>query len=142
MLGRTHFLFGIFLGLIYYLYGAPLYVLFIIPILSLLMDVDEKHSYVGRRLKFIASLFSHRGFFHSVWFVLLSFLIAATLNPFVAYSVLIAYFGHLLLDGISKAGINPFWPIKFKLKGPIRVGKWEEHVFLIIIVAGIIFLLA
>lgn len=138
MLGKTHFIFGVFLGLIYYYYGAPLWVLFFIPFASLFMDVDEKHSYVGRKLKIIALFFSHRGFFHSIWFVILSYLIASVFSMFLANSVLIAYFGHLLLDGVTKAGINPLWPIKFKLRGPIRVGFWEERIFLLFVIAAII----
>ena len=140
MLGRTHFIFGLLLGIIYYLAEAPLWVIFFIPIASLLMDVDEKHSYVGKRFKIISWAFTHRGFFHSIWFVLLSWLIARELSSTLATSILIAYSSHLLLDATSKAGIRVLWPLKWKIKGPIRVGNWEEHLFLIIVLAGIIFL--
>ncbi len=138
MLGRTHLAFGILLGLLYYVTGAPLWVLFFIPIASILMDVDEKHSYVGRHAKIISWAFTHRGFFHSIWFVAISWLIAREISSVLATSILIAYFGHLLLDAISKQGIKIFWPLKWHLKGPFRVGKWEEHLVLACVLAVII----
>ena len=142
MLGRTHFLFGLLLGILHYFSGAPFWTIFLIPIFSLLMDVDEKHSYVGRKAKVVGWAFMHRGFFHSIWFIILSVLIAREISNHLAASVLIAYIGHLLLDGVTKAGIRPFWPLRLRLSGPVRVGKWEEHVFLILIVAGIVYLIA
>jgi len=141
MLGRTHFIFGLLLGVLYFLSGAPLWVIFLIPLFSLFMDVDEKHSYVGRHAKIIAWAFTHRGFFHSIWFLILSFLIAKEFSMALAVSVAIGYIGHLMLDGITKAGIRPLWPLKLKISGPVRVGKWEEHIFLAVVIVGIVYLL-
>lgn len=138
MLGRTHLAFGVLLALAYYLTGAPLWVLFFIPLASLLLDVDEQHSYVGRKAKVVSWAFTHRGFFHSIWFVILSWLIAREISSYLASSILIAYFGHLLLDASSKQGIRIFWPLKWKINGPLRVGKWEEHLFLACVLAVIV----
>jgi inner membrane protein len=138
MLGRTHLAFGVLLGLLYYLTGVPIWVVLFVPLASLLMDVDEKHSYVGRKVKFIAWAFAHRGFFHSIWFVLLSWLVAREFSQVLATSILLAYVGHLLLDAMSKAGIRIFWPLKWHIKGPVRVGKWEEHLVLACVLAVIV----
>lgn len=140
MLGRTHIAFGVLLGLLYYLFSGHLWVILAIPFLSILMDVDEKHSYIGKRAKLISWAFAHRGFFHSIWFLILSWLIAFEISEVLADVILISYSGHLLLDALSKQGIRIFWPLKWQIRGPVRVGKWEEHLALGIILVLIVFL--
>ena len=47
---------------------------------------------------------------------------------FMGYSV------HLIADSFTKSGIQPFWPLKTRSKGPISTGgKIEDSIFVFLV---------
>lgn len=100
--------------------------LLFIPILisfvsSLLPDIDEPQSYLGRRLKLISNIFKaffgHRGFTHSllgfVSFTLLFYLVFIYHIGFPLFSIsffIMGYSIHLIEDFITTRGIPLFSP--------------------------------
>jgi len=122
---------GILLSLFFYkIVSGPLErVLIVIFLLtgSLLPDIDEPKSFIGRYFKFLNSFFRHRGFFHSLLFVSLITIIITSINRFYGLAIFIGLLSHIILDALTKEGIKlPFR--KKKLKGHIKVGSWKEKV--------------
>ena len=144
MLGRTHLLTGILLGLIlidlFSFSGVQAFLLLVFCMLgSLFPDIDEKHSLLGRHMKLIGIVFKHRGLFHNVLFLgLIATALWITLGN---NAVVIGFFGgilsHLLLDGLTREGIT-LKPILKKLRGPVRVGGWMEYVFFVAVSLAVI----
>ena len=104
-------------------------------ILSILVDIDNIRSSVGQKLEPYARalnfLFRHRGLLHSVWIPLALFLLLANLNMTIALGIAVGYGSHLLIDAITIEGIMPFYPIKHKFRGFVRVGGITEQLIVI-----------
>lgn len=96
---------------------------------SFFPDIDMKSSYISKRHPFLAkhfgSKFRHRGFTHSLLFLIILFLVCKILitttngNVFVitlCYGFLAGYISHLILDLITKEGIELLYPIKANFK--------------------------
>lgn len=100
---------------------------------SLLPDIDEPSSYVGRRSFGVAGkvkeAFGHRGMTHSliVWGVLAALVWRDSASPFAAGLVL-GYLFHIVEDFFSVQGVPLFWPFSSKRwKVPLyRTGKGME----------------
>ena len=132
MLGKTHLVFGLFislLGLTLFDIGNPIGFLFIVLFASLFPDIDEPHSYLGRKVKFIGWIFKHRGFFHSiVWMGLCMWIVYLLFHEGIYIMGFgVGFLGHLFLDLLTQAGLKT-WPLPH-LKGKIHVGSWVEMVF-------------
>ncbi|MBR9676116.1 metal-dependent hydrolase [Candidatus Woesearchaeota archaeon] len=142
MLSRTHLVFGyliLFSYLLIFNQKITLALFLIVFFASLLADVDIKSSFIGRRTKVVAYVFGHRGFFHTIWAaLLLSVIIYELLGRGESVVFFLAYTSHLVLDGFSKKGVKPFYPLKFSMKGGIKVGKGKEKMLFF---ASLIFLL-
>ncbi|RJQ17599.1 metal-dependent hydrolase [Candidatus Woesearchaeota archaeon] len=110
MLGRTHLVMGLYLFLLFdRLTTVNKLILFLIMIFaSLLPDIDSARAWLGNKL--VAFTFGHRGFFHSVFPVIMFAIIMQFIfNNFIytiAFST--AYLFHLLLDSFTFQGIKPF----------------------------------
>ncbi len=107
---------------------------------GLLPDIDHPGSLLGRALPFISIpisvLFPHRTITHSIWFAaaiaslpLLVILICSCSGLTVSFDYYLtgAYLmagslSHLVLDAPTNSGIAPFWPIPFRIKGPLTTG--------------------
>lgn len=113
---------------------------------SVFVDIDLSKSKVGRRTRPISNIiniiFSHRGIIHSAYIPLLLFLILYINNyASVGIAILIGYIGHLLLDGLTKEGVNLFYPF-LEFRGFVRVGGLiEKIIFLGLIILNIIVIL-
>jgi inner membrane protein len=113
---------------------------------SIFVDIDLSKSKVGRRTRPISNIinviFSHRGIIHSAYIPLALFLILYINNyTSVGIAILIGYIGHLLLDGLTKEGVNLFYPF-LEFRGLVRVGGFTEKIiFLILIILNIIVIL-
>ncbi|PRO65946.1 metal-dependent hydrolase [Alkalicoccus urumqiensis] len=109
---------------------------------SLLPDIDQAQSFIGRRSRGLASiiqlLFGHRGLTHSgivlfgagtVWFT------AGTFFSALAFGVIV----HLLADLCSRGGIPLFAPFdKKRTSIPLyRTGKFSEYVVTFCLIAYI-----
>jgi inner membrane protein len=107
----------------------------------------------------LKSLFVHRGFLHSIWgLLIINFFLSimyinnlktiplSFINMYNGFYIgmNIGYLGHLIGDMMTFHGINPLFPIKWKISLKIfRTNSLEEKIFMIIlIIVNIIFFLA
>ncbi|PLW80913.1 hypothetical protein C0585_00380 [Candidatus Woesearchaeota archaeon] len=132
MLWKTHLAFAFLLliiGKIILELNMNLVIIFLVLIGSLFPDMDKKNSKLGRKAKIIGFIFDHRGFFHTVWaLIIFSIIIHEIVGELEGYIFAIAYGSHLILDAITKKGIEPFYPLKIKVKGNIKSGGFFEKV--------------
>ncbi len=147
----THLAFAalVFIFLSKYLKGSMYIALAICLVAALLPDLDHAKSKVGRKLpilsKITQSIFSHRGFVHSLLFAMISFLIIYiilshyALNTFYAYAFLIGYLSHLAIDSLNPQGVAWLHPFsKYRLKSFIYTNGLGEKAILIAIFLVII----
>ncbi|KAF0995185.1 metal-dependent hydrolase [Geobacillus sp. TFV-3] len=114
---------------------------------SLLPDIDEPSSYVGRRsfgvARKVKEAFGHRGMTHSliVWGVLAALVWRDSASPFATGLVLGCLF-HIVEDFFSVQGVPLLWPFSSKRwKVPLyRTGKGMETVLVYAALAGLIYL--
>lgn len=129
MMFRTHLAFGVFLALLF-LPSINSKVVFIGVILvsSLLPDIDSSYSYLGHRKIFRPLQFfvKHRGALHSLTIAALIAIFFSFYWPVAALPFFLGYAGHLFMDSLSFDGVRPFWPIKKRIEGSIRVGGTVE----------------
>lgn len=134
VLGITHALVGAFIGTGFMSYfGFDLSLFFFAVFGSLFADIDMPSSTLGRYVKPIGWLARHRGFFHSllalVMFTILFHILFQSLeiaNTLYVLVFALGYASHLVLDAITKEGIEPFWPQKFRIRGKRKVGSVLE----------------
>lgn len=136
MKGRTHALTGVLIGSIIARaiegeFLLKIGVLGAALIGSLLPDIDTVDSLFGRKLKLIGWLSHHRGFFHSLVFLLILLLIGASVCPvIVLVSLTAGFLSHLFLDGVTRKGVTLI-PKFVHIKGPLRTGKSIENIIFI-----------
>jgi len=128
--------------------GNEIIVFALILLGSDLPDIDEPNSkinswagIIGKVSSFLAK---HRGFFHSLLFVLLAGAVVYYFWDFAYTFALVAgLLVHLLGDSLTPRGIHWFYPFSgHQLKGPITTGSiWENGLFIVLVVVVIKFLL-
>lgn len=126
MQGKTHLVFALFLSTFF---TQPLAWVVII-ISSILPDIDISTSLLGRKVKIIGKVFTHRGFFHSLFFFIPASIITYSLSPLIGISFMVGIGSHLFLDMLTKAGLR-LYPFKKKIKGFVKVGGLIERLFFI-----------
>lgn len=131
MLYYTHILFAIFLG---GFFGSGLYYYLLLVFFSLIMDVDEKRSMFGRKVKILHYIFGHRQFFHSLLFIVSGYLILSIFSEVISIAFLIATSSHLILDALTPMGVKLFYPLKWKVRGWIKTGGFTEKVIVVVLV--------
>lgn len=108
---------------------------------AMLPDIDHPDSKVGKYFKPISFLLEHRGFFHSVFPLLIGalFLISYTKMIYVI-PFLIGYTSHLIGDLVTKQGIMPFHPFsKKRINGFFRTGTvLESLLFVLLMILDVI----
>ena len=142
MMYYTHVVFGIFVSLIsidYFHIKNKVIFLLIVLFFSLLPDVDESRSKIGRKNKLISKtigfIFGHRGIFHTIYIPLVLFVLLNLINFEIAFACLIGYFSHLFLDALTKNGIRPFYPLfNLKIKGFFKTNSIIEKLFFLALV--------
>jgi len=136
MLFYTHLLAGLFSALLFLNYSNNKLVFIAVTVFfSIFADIDSSNSKVGKYWlsKVLTAFSSHRGSFHSLFFILVFYLVFRRFIPVMALPFLIGYLTHLVLDVITVRGLRLFYPFKFKLRGFVRVGKFFEVVFFIVL---------
>ena len=106
-------------------------------IATFMPDIDIRFSKAGKIpftgiLRFFTK---HRGMIHSLTFGLFISVIIALFLPILAFGFFTGYSMHLVADCFTKNGIRPFWPLKFKAKGPITTGSMIERIILFVFIA-------
>lgn len=144
---HTHILLGITVFLFtkdFFSAGNNLIFFLMVLLGSILPDIDSRHSKINRWSGFVGNiatfLAKHRGFFHSLlFFLILFFVISYYWKNNYAWGLLLGYFAHLIGDGITRRGVQIFYPFsKFKFKGPIRVGGMFETIIMVLLIIAII----
>ncbi|MBR9683398.1 metal-dependent hydrolase [Candidatus Woesearchaeota archaeon] len=147
MLFLTHLLFGILIALVArgFISGGNYWFFFGLVLLgSVLSDVDNRNSkitkYLGLPGKIVSFFSKHRGFFHSMLFVvLLTVVLKLFLGDYYAWGLFLGLVGHLFMDSMSKNGINLFYPfLDVEIKGWVRVGNWQEMMIRVLLVGLIV----
>ncbi len=144
MLFYTHLLIGITLFLLvkdYFAKGNELFFFLLVLLGSILPDIDEGKSKInqwsGILGRIIAFFSTHRGIFHSLLLYLFFFLIISYFYTiYYGQALFLGYLAHLLGDGITKQGVQVFYPFfDFKIRGFVKVGGfWEWLIVAVLIV--------
>ncbi|MFH1770441.1 MAG: metal-dependent hydrolase [archaeon] len=141
MLGRTHIAIALFIFLLVLnIFSFENYLLFLLLLIigSLLPDIDRSSSYLGRFAGTLPLVFSHRGFFHSAYAMILFSAVVYFIGGFLlAIAFSIGYFSHLVFDSFTKKGVA-FFLIDRKIKGPfVSGGLFDKFVFSFILLLNI-----
>ena len=138
----THFVFSLFIGL--YLmesFSSKYLFLGLLLVGSILPDIDSPYSKIGRRFKPLSSLikfvFGHRGIFHSVIPAILIYFVFRYIfdMSLVGIALAVGFVLHLVLDGLTKEGVNYFYPFaKFRMSGFIKTGGILEWLIFAVLI--------
>ncbi len=141
---KTHLAFGFLAALFSLQYLNPgNQVLFFILVMigACLPDIDHPKSKLGKYFKPIGWLFEHRGFFHSIFMlVILSLAVLYFFNWFYTSAIAIGFLSHLISDAITIQGIMPFHPLsRFRLRGFIETNSiFETIIFIALVVFDVL----
>jgi len=143
MLYYTHLAFGFLFGLLYmkgFFVGNQILFIFLVLFGSLLPDIDNPKSKVGRNAPLIGWFFEHRGIFHSVFpLILLVCLTFVTNWDWFLVPVSVGYGSHLFIDLFTKKGLRIFYPFKTNVRGFITTGSWfEKLLFLVLLIVDFV----
>ncbi|NQU98109.1 metal-dependent hydrolase [Candidatus Woesearchaeota archaeon] len=134
MLGRTHLVVAFFVFLLLSLFldvSNPVLFAFFLLFGSLFPDIDRSSSILGRKAKFVSWFFSHRGFFHSFYaMILFSLVIYLLFDLVLALAFLIGFSSHLFLDSFTKLGIS-FFLVDKKIRGRLVTGGLFDKAMLL-----------
>lgn len=142
----THAIFALLVGsAMHVILGTdPIASLAFVLLGALLPDIDHPKSLVGRKVKPIGWLSTHRGFFHSLLGAVgITVLIELLLRFLGIYNsqlpafFLIGFLTHLLLDSTTVHGVRFFYPTKIRTRGKMRTGSAFEWV-MTAVMAGIL----
>jgi len=149
MMYYTHLAFGFLVSLLsiefFSIQNKIIFVL-IIMFFSIFPDIDERKSKIGRKNKTLSTIinfmFGHRGFFHSIYIPLFLYFIFYYISNEIGLAILVGYFSHLFMDGLTKNGIRPLYPIiNKKINGPIKTNSILEKILFLVIIFLILYLL-
>lgn len=145
MMFQTHLMFNLLIGL-YLMNSFSQKYLFLGFLLlgSLLPDLDNPYSKLGRKVKPISGLirfiFGHRGIFHSLIFAILIFVVFKYILDMnlIGIALSVGFVLHLVADGLTKKGVNFLYPfLKFRISGFVKTGgilEWLVFCFLILLI--------
>lgn len=147
MLARTHITLGLLTAVIFsnIIQIQDKIIFFSIAALtSLLPDIDHKGSTINRVLfifKPFTQFMKHRGFFHSIWPILIAgYALTKLSQADIMIAFVIGYSAHLIGDALTKHGVNFLYPLTtFKLSGFIKTGGTLENLAFMIMLGAIIF---
>jgi len=128
----THFLFALFIAL-YFKFSLVISILLVF--FAILPDIDKYNSKIGKKFLFISiplNMLGHRGFMHSMWVVILLYML---LLPLGLGAAALGYFSHLILDMLTPQGIKLFWPL-FSVKGYFKTGGVVDWLLTVFFFAG------
>ena len=148
MLYRTHLAFGIIIGIITWswigfrqaysniwgLWFGGFIFFGLLSIGALLPDIDHPKSKLGNKIPktshFFHFVFGHRGFFHSLFFVvILSGILLVLFGNMISFPFMIGMLSHLFSDCLSTEGINLIYPFhQLSVKGFIETGSIAEFI--------------
>ncbi len=103
---------------------------------ALFPDIDNKNSLLGKMFKLPVK---HRTIFHSLILILpVAYLIFIFAGAVYFKIFLIGSLSHLFLDCFNVSGVKLFYPLRFRIKGPIRTGSFFDYLLLFVFLAFLI----
>lgn len=91
---------------------------------SVLPDIDHPGSMVGKNVPLLPRLLRHRGVTHSLLFCVL----ASLVNGWLGVGCLV----HIVMDMMTRQGVELFWPMKKKFRFPLAkcvvTNGWFEKI--------------
>jgi inner membrane protein len=141
MLLKTHLLAGLFCALIFLPVENQLIFLGVVLIASIIPDIDSRFSTVGKRkiLRIFQFFVKHRGFIHSLTFLIIMGGVLWYFIPIVLLPFLIGYGSHLLMDCFTKQGIRLFYPINIRVRGFVKTGRrFETLIFVLLLIGNLV----
>jgi len=133
MLIKTHLAIAV-LAILFFVSRVENQIVFVVVtmIATLVPDIDSSFSSIGKlkALRILRLFIRHRGLIHSFTFLFLIIIFFVLFFPVVAFPLFLGYGLHLLSDCFTIDGIRPFYPLKKRVSGNIRVGsKLETIIF-------------
>ena len=112
----AHIAFGFFLsGFIISDWTSVLF--FLVLFFSVLPDIDYPYSFIGSMFpsvsNFLFKKFGHRGLIHSIYIPISLVVDFFIFNNYVALVVSLVFTSHILLDMLTKSGVQLFNPIDY-----------------------------
>ena len=157
MMFRTHRMFIILLCLIVFINPLKIFsllnsesifsvgfLLFMIIAIfgSMLPDIDNPSSKLGKNIKIFGYVFKHRGFFHSLPALLLfTWFFSKYFSPANTFAFFLGYTSHLIVDNLNYQGIYWLYPLKFRIKGFTKTKGLFEKAFFYANTFGVLILL-
>ena len=90
---------------------------------SVFPDIDQPKSKIGQQIPILSKLmrgtFGHRGFCHSLLFLLILHFLVVRFLPSMAFYSLVFCLGaatHLFFDMFNSPGVPLFWPVKIRVR--------------------------
>lgn len=124
MLGKTHLAGGIITSLI--LCSNDVVSMGWLILGSVLPDIDHPGSIIGKNVPILPKMLKHRGFTHSILFCIL----CSFFNVWVGIGSLV----HIVMDMMTKQGLQLLYPYKAKIRFPLAKnvvtnGFFEKVIF-------------
>lgn len=147
MLFLTHVMVGVLVALVGlgFLSGGNSYVFFFVVLIgACLPDIDQPGSkmnqWTGIIGKSVSFFFKHRGFFHSMWLVVIVVLaMRYFFGSYYAWGLFLGMVSHLVSDGMTRAGVDWFYPLRgLQMRGFMKTGSTGEIVVQIVLVGLIV----
>lgn len=133
MMGSTHMAVGLLAGLIFFSFSeiTPVVFIALAAFGALLPDVDHENSKINKIFpltRWIPSFFPHRGFFHSIFpVILICGIFAFSKVPQLGIPVAVGYISHILSDCLTILGCNLLYPFStFRIQGFVQTGGLFE----------------
>jgi inner membrane protein len=136
MLYRTHLILTFVIVLIFVPYLENKLFFILIALISCgIPDIDSQSSKYGRKIIFrpLQFFIKHRGFFHSLMFLLIVYSALLMFVPKISFGFLIGFLSHVFGDMLTKEGVKLFWPINYRFYGFIKTGGFFENVLFFIL---------
>lgn len=101
---------------------------------GLIADIDHAGSTLGSKFKIFSIIFKHRGFTHTIWFILIiCYLLSLMTSIYPVVFLGIGMISHLTCDILTPAGLRPlklgFNMLVWKVVIPIVQSELIEKVF-------------
>ena len=136
---KTHAVFGLFFGLLYYyFFEGNIFLLIFCLLGSILPDIDKFGSKASKKtfpLSLLLNILKHRGLTHSIFFVIGISIVGFFFKSQAIFYFLVGVCSHILLDMFS-GKVALYWPGRRKV-GLIRV---PEIIFFVLSFFGVLML--
>ena len=106
---------------------------------SVIPDIDSRGRLGSRPANWALG---HRGFLHSLTAAALFSLPLFAFRPGYGLAFLLGFLSHLLADSMTVEGVRLFYPLKSRIRGPVRTNSAAERIlFVAALVTGFALLL-